>query len=301
MLINNCIICHQSKFKKHSSSGKKYVLKECCSCGLVFDASPPEKISNIYSKNYFMSQKIKGGYFNYFYESVINKLTFKYRLDKLSKLKQPSKSKLLDIGCALGDFLEVAKILQWKKALGVDVSQFAIDICKEKGLDVYKLNTPANLLKKLGADSFDVITMQDVLEHLTQPSVYLSYIHTLLKSGGILFLTTPDIDSISRKLMRKHWYHYKQKEHIYYFNKKSIKKLLLSAGFIDVNIKPSLSWVTLQYIINRMKYYSKNIFSNPLINFLSNLPLCKIAFPIYTGEIEITAIKPYNELSNAKS
>lgn len=295
MLITSCIIRHQSKLKNHSSSGKKYLLKECCSCGLVFDPSPPKKISTVYSKDYFLSQKIKGGYFNYFYESVINKVTFKYRLDKLSKLKEPGKSQLLDIGCALGDFLEVAKILQWKKALGVDVSQFAIEACKEKRLNAYRLNTLNDLPKYFDANSFDLITMQDVLEHLMQPSLNLSCIYTLLKPGGILFLTTPDIGSLSRKLMREHWYHYKQKEHIYYFNKKNVKKLLLNTGFTDIRIKPTLSWVTLQYIINRLKYYSNNIFSNPFIELLCNLPLCKIAFPIYTGEMEITAIKSCND------
>jgi 2-polyprenyl-3-methyl-5-hydroxy-6-metoxy-1,4-benzoquinol methylase len=284
-----CPVCDSPNLQQKNSAGKNYPLKKCKNCGLIFDSNPPKQEKAIYEEKYYKSKEIKGGYFNYIAENVINKLTFNERLKDIEK-RFKKDAKLLDIGCALGDFLEVARDKQWINSYGVEISDYSIKECRNKGLRVYKRGSDdeKKLLKK---DYFDVVVLQDVIEHLKNPKEQIAEIMSILRPGGILFLTTPNIDSLSRILLQKYWYHYKKGEHLIYFNQKNLKYLLSHQGFKEIKVKPTPSWVTVQYLINRMHYYFPQI-SLQLIDKLFNHLLFKIPFPMYTGEIEAWAIKP---------
>jgi len=78
---------------------------------------------------------------------------------------------------------------------------------------------------------FDVIIMNDVIEHLHNIHSLLHKVHKLLKPGGILFLVTPDVGSFTRKILRKHWHHFKPYEHLVYFSRFTLRSLLQPCGF----------------------------------------------------------------------
>ena len=282
MIKSRCLVCGGGDIVFYGGAGRDYPLAKCQNCSLVFASLTPASIEKIYSQKYYVGLGVKGGYYNYFEESVVNKLTFKHRLNKILSSFKSKKISLLDIGCGLGDFLEVARTLLVSRYIGTEISPFALSNCRKKGLEIYPVSSSFS-------EKFDVVTVQDVVEHFADPLGELKKTYKLLKRGGLLFLTTPNIESISAKVFESHWYHYKSPEHLFYFSPKTIKLLLEKAGFENVVVKPTLSWVSIRYLVERLTFYFPKF--DGLINRLSDNAICKIAFPIYTGEIEVWARK----------
>ncbi len=157
---------------------RQHRLYRCRKCRIVFLHPVPKNSSAIYNEDYFRKWYI--GYYPQ-RKAYIEKL--------FSGIEQyaGTKGKMLDVGCGAGILLDVAKESGWE-VFGQDVSSFAVDYCRGKGLEVYacsltELNLPEN--------SFDLITMFDVIAHLGDPVSYLKSCTRLLKPGGYLAIKTP--------------------------------------------------------------------------------------------------------------
>ncbi len=137
------------------------------------------------------------------------------------------KGRLLDIGCFAGFFLEVAKRRGWEVG-GIEPSAWARRIAEETlGPCIF-----GGTLEKadLSSERFDVITLIDTLEHLTDPKSALSESHRLLKKSGVLYLSTPDVGSLAARLLGNRWWGYRM-EHLVYFSWKTLPALLEELGF----------------------------------------------------------------------
>lgn len=137
--------------------------------------------------------------------------------------------KLLDIGCSTGAFLSVARNGGWE-VQGVEIggasARYARDVL---GLDVqrgslYDLRAPAA--------SFDAVAMIEVIEHLEQPRRALDHVCRMLKPDGVLLVTTPNFDSLYRRLFGSRWWVINcEDEHIVLFNLATLTGILEEAGF----------------------------------------------------------------------
>ncbi|MEM2888478.1 MAG: class I SAM-dependent methyltransferase [Candidatus Bathyarchaeia archaeon] len=109
--------------------------------------------------------------------------------------------KILEIGCGSGEFLErVARLSERIKVWGVDISKLAIDKVKQKGfegfaLDISRQKTP------FPDNFFDVIYAGDVVEHLFDPDFMISEVKRVLKDGGFMILSTPNLASWYNRIM----------------------------------------------------------------------------------------------------
>jgi 2-polyprenyl-3-methyl-5-hydroxy-6-metoxy-1,4-benzoquinol methylase len=281
-----CPICNSKKIEKFWAM-PGYRLARCGSCQAVWDPLPPEKFLSLYDKTYFINENPKGGYTNYFEGMQINRRTFSDRLGKIEK-KLGKKGRLLDVGCALGDCLLEAKILGWKEAEGIEISQYAYQFAKERSLNV-KLGTLNGNSYKL--NTFDVVTYQDVIEHIPDPVNELKKIYRIIKPGGIVFLVTPDIGGIWSRLLGPLWYHYKPYEHLTYFSQKSISRALKETGFTNIETRKTYHVLSTEYILNRLRYYFPSFFEL-LLKIITKTPFKNIAFRAYTGELEAWGSKP---------
>ena len=142
----------------------------------------------------------------------------------MAREKYTNKRILLDVGCNIGTLLEVAQKRGWN-AQGIDINKEAIEEAKKNNLNV-ECTTIENI-----KEMFDVIIMNDFIEHVSDPNDTIKRAKALLKEQGLLFIVTPDIDTITFKILQKHWFHLKPKEHIYYFTKETITKMLKNNGF----------------------------------------------------------------------
>lgn len=97
------------------------------------------------------------------------------------------------------------------------------------------------------SESFDVVTMFDVIEHAVLPLELLSEVARILKPGGILAISTVNTKSMSCKILGVKWPHFKQ-EHLCYFSPSSIRYILHTAGFSTLEITKARKYLTLQYI-----------------------------------------------------
>lgn len=262
-----------------------YRLAECAACSLVWDHHPLENLTSQYSKAYFINENPKGGYTNYFEGMRVNKKTFAERLKRIES--KYGRGKLLDVGCALGDCLVEARRLGWKNPQGVEVSDYAYKFAKKRGLDVRKGTLGDNSFER---NSFDVVTYQDVLEHVADPVSELKLVRQVLRPGGVVFLVTPDVGGWWKKILGKYWYHYKPGEHVIYFSQKSLKSALEKAGFVEVTTSRTYHILSVEYVINRLKYYSPLLFGW-LLSIIRKTPLKNISFRAYTGEIEAWGVK----------
>jgi len=148
--------------------------------------------------------------------------------------KQPSEGRLLDIGCGDGSFLKRAEEAGWI-VKGVDPDQQAVEIAQNRGLDVCKggvevLNNERSL--------YDIVTLSHVVEHVHDPPELLAACFRLLKRGGILWVETPNLDSIGHKHYGQFWRGLEPPRHLVLFSLKSMQYAVQSCGFRSVHIMP---------------------------------------------------------------
>jgi 2-polyprenyl-3-methyl-5-hydroxy-6-metoxy-1,4-benzoquinol methylase len=217
----------------------------------------------------------------------INSQTFAMRLKRIKK-KLENTGKMLDFGCALGDCLTEAIKLGWKKPEGLDTSVYACGQCRKRGLKIHNgtLDTV-----KLEPNTFDLVTSQDVIEHITDPVAELKKIFKIMKPGSILFLVTPEMGGRWQKLLKGWWYHYKPGEHVVYFSQDTMKKALSMAGYTNITTSSTPHIMSVEYIFKRLAYYSPVIF-NLLLKISNWLSLGQKSLKVYTGEMEAWAEKP---------
>ena len=172
---------------------------------------------------------------------------------------------LLDIGCGPGFFLDEAKKKGWS-AHGVDLSAWAKEHAR-LNFDIPVFQGTLNEAQ-FPDRHFDVIVMNDVIEHLEDPKSALKEIRRVLKNDGILYISTPDIESFLSRLLRAKWWGI-NKYHLFYFSRKTIEKMFLEAGLKSVRYAPYPRVFSWNYWVKRLRAYPGFIYG--LSAFFSKL------------------------------
>jgi SAM-dependent methyltransferase len=176
---------------------------------------------------------------------------FRVRRANLFHKRFGPKRVLLDVGCGRGIMLNELKKRGWSVS-GTQVSKTAAaHIQKSYGIDCFIGELP---LSPFLQNSFDIITMYHVLEHLTDPFLYLNYCRKLLKPEGYLFIEIPNADSWSSKVAKNAWMGWDPLYHLYHFTPPTLSLALKKAGFVPVEWG-NFSWeycpfITLQSLLN---------------------------------------------------
>jgi len=183
--------------------------------------------------------------------------------------------------------MELARLRGWRVS-GVDVSVYATQIARSYyALDVFTGELTDALYP---ADSFDVVVMDDLIEHVADPTLLVREAHRVLKPGGLLTLNTPNRAGLWHRLMGRRWFHYKQMEHTYFFSPVVITRLLERHGFEGITSHPSSKIVDLNYAFGRLRYYNTSL-SNLLTRTVGRLLIASVTFPIRVGEMAVFARK----------
>lgn len=258
-----CKICKSEKILKTTVvlSGD-YPLYKCLECSLKFLI-----INKEISKDYWgeANQKV---YSDVTVNSALGKKYDKY----LSVLKAtpPPNYRLLDVGSGIGIFLNKANSHGFEPT-GIEPSKIATEIAKKKyPFSFFQgyLTSDGDLPKKFG-----VVTAWDVIEHVPDPNIFIKACSDHLVQDGVLILETPNEDALIRKVIqilaplcfwtrdiRKNIYYHTQ--HLYYFSKKALEKLLTDLFFVNIKFyhdftifEKSLQKLKLQRNYSRLKLF----------------------------------------------
>lgn len=237
--IIKCIICGNTSFKTflsckdHFLTKQKFNIQKCENCGFLFtNPRPYEKdLDNYYkSEEYISHSNKKKGLINSIYQ-LVRKYTLRKKYQLITKYIR--KGKILDIGCATGEFLNVFKNNKWD-VYGVEPNENARKLAvKNHNLEI---GSEAEL-NELKPGSFDVITMWHVLEHVTSLNERIKEIKRLLKPHGLVFVAVPNCNSYDAKIYKEYWAAYDVPRHLYHFTRESMKNLLSINNFELVKIK----------------------------------------------------------------
>lgn len=226
-----CNLCENEDTELYLNKDAIDVIR-CRNCGLVFVANMPrqEDLVSHYSDEYF-EPYLK-------YEKVHLNKRFKKRIEEIKSFLFPGV--LLDIGCGAGSFLNLASQTGYS-VKGVEISPFAAEYAKRNlRLSVF--------MGELGdadftPESFDVITLWHILEHVRDPKVFLKQVNGLMKENGLMAVEVPNIGSPIARIAGTDWELMSPKEHFYFFNPSTIQRYLEESGFSVIRTQ-SFVWTT---------------------------------------------------------
>jgi SAM-dependent methyltransferase len=231
---SHCPICHSERTRFlfeswdfiHGYPGS-FPVWQCKDCGHIFliGSFTPEMLVDMYS--------------NYYPRSQIDIEQFKQYSDQTGLLSWldgdsaschrwvPKNVRVLDIGCGCCETLGYHKA-RGCEAWGCEADENIREIADKFGFNVHiGLFDPGNYEKNY----FDYVTMNQVLEHCTDPEKILRQVYTVLKPGGKLVIGMPQPDCIERYLFQRYWLGWHTPFHLNIFSAKSTRLLLDKTGF----------------------------------------------------------------------
>ena len=221
---SNCPICESTDTRLLAARGR-VELHRCRSCGLVFKPLDGKDQDDV--------QQIQDGVYKDLRLRTEVRVVYGMARDRLDVIRQhKSGGRLLEIGCATGEFLELAEKAGFE-AVGIDASMLYADFAKQKGLNVRHGRTEQCLKQ---GETFDVIAMFHLIEHIPEPKTFLEQIKAHLKDDGLLFVVCPNLDSTTRKPFGYWHSNFQQPDHLMFFTKDTLTDLLRRAGFSAVSV-----------------------------------------------------------------
>jgi 2-polyprenyl-3-methyl-5-hydroxy-6-metoxy-1,4-benzoquinol methylase len=218
MAPDSCRICAASGLRHHFTV-RGSALDRCKFCEFIQVRQRPsaEELRVLYGDGYFKRGKYD--------EALAQRKEGERRLSWLARAGVAPGGRVLDAGCATGDFLALAsdRYEMW----GLDVSAYATDVARAKNPGgSARVFTGLVEEQRFEPAFFDAIVMWDVIEHVWEPKAVLRQLVSHLRPGGALLLSTPDIGAPTARLLGRRWAFMTPPEHLGFFNRRSLSFLL---------------------------------------------------------------------------
>lgn len=217
----DCPICMCSTCERYLTSfdvkvsKKEFLIVKCKRCGFAYTNPRPDfsEINSFYGPNYYSYKEVPALHF-----------------DSLGNAAR----KHLDIGCGSGKFL-IRKACEGFDSYGVEIDPATIQKAREKGLKVLHID---EFFEFFPDDYFDLITLNQSMEHIHQLMEMMSELNRILKTWqGRLMINVPNLESYDSKLWGRNWRHLDVPRHLYHFTCESITNLLQSYRFNVLDIR----------------------------------------------------------------
>ena len=222
----NCPICNGPgnplKESKLNSLDEPYLTCTICKSIFASRKATQQELLAHYS-NYYSNEN--------FQIPEVAKNSLAKTVSTFSKFRT-SNNTICDIGFGAGALLEAAQNFHWECA-GSEYSADAIALGRSRGWKVHQGDLKSEDLR----GPFDVVTIIETLEHVQDPRELLLCASVRLRSGGLLYGTTPNAGSINALILKQDWSVVTFPEHPILMSKKALKRLLIEAGFEDISIK----------------------------------------------------------------
>ncbi len=276
MSVTKCYLCqHRSPVLSFRKLG--YDILHCPACHLFFldfNQDYPSFIQEYYNQEFFTGSDQRAGYANYEGDHIAETINMTRYLHRLKK--HTPTGRLLDGGCATGLFMSHAANHGFD-VYGFDISDYAVNLAQKRHPNRVKKSTVTQV--RYRKSFFNVITLFDVVEHLKDPRHDLIHLTQFLKPNGLLVINTGDASSPLARLQGKHWHFFIPPQHLFFFSRFTLTKLLNQIGFQVIGIDYKGKWISLRYLLNLMKQIQKNPLASALYPLVTHNPIGKI--PLY--------------------
>ena len=271
-----CVLCGYKKCFLYHTKNNQSIYK-CKFCKSLFVWPIPENLDSFYSENYFHKKEDDAchGYTSYDNDKESMRSVFVKEIQRYEGLV--SGRDIFDVGAATGFFLDIAKESGWN-TYGSEISKFACDESSSRGHNMHcgSLLTYDEIPNNL----FSVVTMWDVFEHVEDPIGYLKKVYNMLESGGILAVNTIDVQSFWAKIWGKRWNMIIPPEHLFYYSRKSLNKIIKESGFEIILNKRLTKKFSLTYIFSTLYLWQDLKLWKILSKFFDNAFWRKVKVPI---------------------
>jgi 2-polyprenyl-3-methyl-5-hydroxy-6-metoxy-1,4-benzoquinol methylase len=232
-----------------NSGGLDGPLVECVNCGLRYVGTRRSALTFGSEASEETAAKVRAANQNLRYlrleeEQRLALLNARWRVDLIRQVK-PS-GKLLEIGCARGDFLQIAR--ESFDVYGVEPNPELAE-SSSKIAPVHQ-----DVIERTPWNGFDIVASFHVIEHVDSPRSFIAAAAQKLKPGGLLVIETPNIDSLPFKILKSRWRQFIP-EHYYFFTPKTISRLLSDHGLRIHSLTTVGKCASVDLIINRLSRY----------------------------------------------
>ena len=242
LIINVCPLCEGKRFDRtmtcidHYASGEHFDVCSCLDCGFTFTQGAPveSEIAPYYeTPDYISHSDTKKGVMNAIYHQVRrNMLGQKARL--VIKASHQKEGKLLDIGTGTAYFPHTMQLRGWKVEAIEKNAQARVFAREHFGLEV----KDPSFLTQFMLNSFDVITLWHVMEHLEALNETWEQLFQLLTNKGTLIVAVPNCSSYDAEKYGAHWAAYDVPRHLWHFTPDAIQQLAAQHGFMMTACHP---------------------------------------------------------------
>jgi hypothetical protein len=225
--VDACVVCGGTLQPATVKDG--FELVSCAACGLLMRRRLPvrEELDEIYGPEYFTHRADQpvDGYADYVGDADWHRATARRRLALLDRFA-PSRGRLLDVGAAAGFFVDEANRAGWI-AEGIDVAAHVVEWGRrELGVPI----RVCGLGDVEGTETYAAVTMWDYIEHSLDPAGELARANELLRPGGLVALSTGDLDSLAARISRSRWHLLTPRHHNFFFSAATLTLLLERSG-----------------------------------------------------------------------
>ena len=283
----NCPICRKASAKTDMvvarTPSKTY--RRCHQCGMLYLSYRKENHDTVYNKSYFYEdyQKQYGKTYIEDFASIkaqcvrrVSIMDFLYR-----KIHYPLTPAVLDIGCAMGPFLDAASDAGWQ-VYGTDVSREAVDYVQNT------LHYPASVSKfpdfspekDFGIKEFDAVSMWYVIEHFENLDAVLNSVSKLLKKGGVFAFSTPSASGVSARFNTQEFFNSSPSDHYTLWEIKKTFSILKKYGFTVLKIV-STGHHPERFPSVKKHGWDKNSLQYSLVNLKSHILRLGDTFEVY--------------------
>jgi len=243
-----------------------YPILRCTSCGTMYVEKwiSPLALSDHYNSIVDHTyEDSNASHLSYYYQILASNI--------LARMKT-SGNTILDIGCSKGLFFD--HLSGWT-CDGTEVSRRYALAASSRGYNIYtgmfeNMPTPSYL--------YDVVSFQDVLDHLNNPFEALLKANKLLKSGGLLVVKVHDFSCLYARLSSKSNYALIPPTHLTFFSRRGIRSLLRRSGYYNISIHHYAQLISLSLVFLRLSRRNNNIFYR-FYRLLSHSRFGSIVFP----------------------